>query len=118
MNDMHFIYLNLIIVILLVLFFLKGKSHQAPSKLKLNKKHARHQHKDITDSRSLTICFNYKGEIKEAYEVLGLPAGAPLEMAETAYQKILAGQTQTDNLHLNAIQAIRKKHSSQTKTSH
>lgn len=112
MDFTTFLFINVIFVVLLIILFFNGKSVK-PSKLNLSgKKKLGSQdipHKQ-EDMRSLTVYFKYNGETKEAYHILGLPAGAPLEMAETAYQKLIQEKTQVDDLYLNAIEALRKTH--------
>ena len=105
-----FVFINIVVVIVLLLYFFGGKSSPKPSKLNLSAKKNldSSSHKNPENMRSLTIYFQYNGETKEAYSTLGLPAGASLEMAEAAYQKIIAENTQVDNLCLDAIEAIRK----------
>lgn len=39
--------------------------------------------------KSLNVIFNYNGHSWDAYEVLGVPAGAPLSMAQEAFDKAL-----------------------------
>ena len=41
-------------------------------------------------TRDLHVRFMYNGHVFEAYEVFGLPAGAPLERVQQAYQKLIA----------------------------
>lgn len=47
---------------------------------------------EFKGSRSLQVFFNYNGHTFEAYEALGLPAGASLHAVQSAFskQKILA----------------------------
>ena len=112
MSSMTFIFINVVLVTLLLLYFLSGKPSPKPSKLNLSAKRKldSSRQKNYEDMRSLTIYFQYNGETKEAYSILGLPAGASLEMAEAAYQKIIAENAQVDGLYLDAIEAVRKTH--------
>lgn len=110
-NTFFFLIINVALVVGLLLFFLKGKSSQPPSKLNLSGKkklNSSHIPRKADNIRSLTIYFEHKGETKEAYQVLGLPAGAPLEMAEATYKDILEEKTETDDVYLKAIEAIRQ----------
>ena len=110
MGSTTFIFINVVLIFLLTLYFLSGKSTPKPSKLNLSakKKLDSSTSKNPEDMRSLTIYFQYNGETREAYNILGLPAGASLEMAEEAYQKIIDEKTQVDDLCLNAIEAVRQ----------
>lgn len=113
MDQTFFIFINVIIVIALIVFFLKGKSSAKPSKLNLSsqkKLQSSYFPKDKENVRSLTIYFTDQGETKEAYEILELPAGAPLNMAESAYHKTVKANPDQKDLYLKAIQAIRQAH--------
>lgn len=114
MGSMTFVFINIVLIFLLVLYFLGGKSTSKPSKLNLSgkKKLDSSFPENPENMRSLTIYFQYNGETKEAYNILGLPAGASLEMAEEAYQNIIEEKTQVDDLCLNAIEAVRKAYQS------
>ena len=106
----YFIFINTALMFLFVLYFLSGKSTPKPSKLDLKskKKLDSPDPKNQENMRPLTIYFQYNGETREAYNILGLPAGASLEMAESAYQNIIDEKTQIDDLCINAIEAVRK----------
>lgn len=39
--------------------------------------------------RSLNVIFNYNGHSWDAYEVLGIPAGSPIDKVNEAYQSCL-----------------------------
>ncbi len=43
--------------------------------------------------KSLNVLFNYNGHSWDAYEILGLPAGAAMPQVEAAYQKALTAAT-------------------------
>ncbi len=107
MDFNNFLFINIIVVILLVVFFMRGRSSPRPSKLKLTTPKKIDSKQTKEDHRPLTIYFTYNGETKEAYSTLNLPAGATLKMAEVAYQKI-SKENKGNTLYLNAIQAIRK----------
>ena len=113
-GSMNFIFINVILVVVLLLYFLSGRSTPKPSKLNLSakKKLDAVTHKNDEEMRSLTVYFQYNGETKEAYDILGVPAGASLKMAEEAYQKIIEEKTQVDDLCLNAIEAVRRAYQS------
>ena len=111
LNEINFfIFINVVIVVVLLLYFLTGRSTPKPSKLNLSakKKLDSSISKNPENMRSLTIYFQHNGETKEAYDILGLPAGASLEMGEEAYQKIIDEKTQVDDLCLSAIEAVRQ----------
>ena len=110
MDFVTLFFINVIFVVLLIALFFNGRSEPKPSKLNLSGKKKlkspdiQHRPENI---RSLTVYFKHNGETKEAYHVLGLPAGTPLEMAETTYQKLIGEKTQKDDLYLNAIETLR-----------
>ena len=108
----YFLFINIALIVLFVLYFLSGRSTPKPSKLNLKskKKLDSSVQKNQEDTRPLTIYFQYEGETKEAYNILGLPAGASLEMAEEAYQDIIEEKTQVNDLCINAIEAVRKSY--------
>lgn len=45
--------------------------------------------KESAPRRSLNVIFNYNGHSWDAYEVLGLPAGSPIDKVNEAYQSCL-----------------------------
>jgi hypothetical protein len=61
------------------------------------------------EERSLNIHFNFNGHSWDAYEALGLPAGATLERAEQAHSRAL-GRAEPDSKEFydHALQAIRR----------
>lgn len=52
--------------------------------------------------KNLNILFNYNGHTWDAYEVLGVPAGASLELVTQAYQREIAKQDPTSHPFLQA----------------
>jgi hypothetical protein len=60
-------------------------------------------------TRQLTVNFNYNGHSWEAYEVLGLPAGAPFDQVELAFE-VLALKSDPNSLpfFVAALEAIRE----------
>lgn len=77
----------------------KDKKKNKPSKLNFNRKtpldsesfdsilRYKNENNDQYE-KVLNILFQYNGETWDAYEVLGLPAGASIEEAKTAYDNL------------------------------
>lgn len=67
-------------------------------------------HPDFRDpqmAKNLNVLFNYNGHAWDAYEVLGVPAGAPLPLVTEAYQKVVKEQqTQSLEFFETAYKAI------------
>ena len=103
MSSQAFLWVNLGLGLIVVLLFLVGRKGIAPpTKLNLRKGHGKeqgpsgktpvHYQSKSTDPfeakmKNLNIMFMYNGHNFDAYEVLGVPAGARYEMAEKAFQK-------------------------------
>lgn len=63
------------------------------------------------NEKSLNILFNYNAHTWDAYEILGVPAGAPPKMVEEAYRKAVAQVSPSSQEFISsAYQAIRSHH--------
>jgi hypothetical protein len=61
-------------------------------------------------SRELNVIFQFNGHSFEAYEVLGLPAGSPLDVVEKAYAALMQNPPEgAGELISLAYKAIRRK---------
>lgn len=107
MSSQVFFYVNLGLGIFLVLIFLIGKKGiVAPSKLNLRRglggkgltpagrpspasSHSHTQDERYPEEISLNVLFMYNGHNFDAYEVLGVPAGANFQIVERFYQEAL-----------------------------
>lgn len=90
MNIGKFLLFNAGVVILLIGFFLHSKSKKPkPSKLNLKKIKFQPVGKDvdINDEEELNVYFMHNGYMWDAYEIIGVPAGAPMADVEMAYIK-------------------------------
>lgn len=57
--------------------------------------------------KSLNVMFNYNGHSWDAHEVLGIPAGAPLEMVQNAHRESLKTTDSSSHDFINtAFEAI------------
>lgn len=106
MSSQAFLWTNIGIALIVVLLFLIGrKSVTSPSKLNLKKGsapssksqgkapvHYQSKNTDPVDAnmKSLNVMFMYNGHNFDAYEVLGVPAGARMEMVQAAFDKAIA----------------------------
>lgn len=63
-------------------------------------------------AKNLNVLFNYNGHAWDAYEVLGVPAGASLPMVTAAYQKAVQEQVAHQSLDFleTAYKAILARH--------
>lgn len=106
MSSQAFFWANAGIALLVILIFLIGKKGiVAPSKLNLKKgyqkpgvvpKGSRYASAATFNShsgdreKSLNILFMYNGHTFDAYEVLGVPAGASFEMVQKFYNEAVS----------------------------
>ena len=113
-----FIIINVVVVSLLVLFFLQSKAKKPkPSQLNLNKVKFRPVSKevDINDEEELNVYFMHNGYMWDAYEIIGVPAGAPMADIEMAYIKCRTRIDEESKEILEmAYQAIHEKNARQT----
>ena len=89
MDQGSFLIFYALIVTSLVAFFLHAKSKKAkPSRLNMRKvKFTPVKDVDINDEEELNVYFMHNGYMWDAYEIIGVPAGAPLADIEMAYMK-------------------------------
>jgi hypothetical protein len=131
MSSQAFFWVNVGLGLFLILIFLFGKRGVvAPSLLNLRKRSSGSPHASTIVTRSvetqaestvraagggsavkdLNAIFMYNGHSFDAYEVLGLPAGSSVEMAQMHLQKALQ-KNGSDRLFLeaafNAIRSLR-----------
>ena len=100
------------LVVLLVYLFIKQRKLPSPSSLNLKRPRGLQGSNDHLPNeggaRDLTIYFNYNGETMEAHEVLGIPAGAPVDIAEVAYKNESGNDPNRRDVFKHAIEAIRQ----------
>lgn len=64
----------------------------------------------VSRAKSLNVMFNYNGHSWDAYEVLGVPAGASLQIVTEAYQRaLLSTDTVSTDFLETAYRAILNK---------
>lgn len=62
-----------------------------------------------SESKNLNVIFNYNGHSWDAFEVLGIPAGAKPAAVEEAYKKVLKETDKSSHDFVRtAFEAIRK----------
>ncbi len=123
MSSQAFLWTNIGIALIVVLLFLIGrKSVTSPSKLNLRKGdqptpkagkapvHYRSKNTDPVDAnmKSLNVMFMYNGHNFDAYEVLGVPAGARMEMVQAAFDKAISQQGSDREFLEAALSAIKR----------
>ncbi|MEM7645293.1 MAG: hypothetical protein AAF203_00155 [Pseudomonadota bacterium] len=89
MSPTLYLILNGVVVILLAGFFLLAKK-QNPQPTKLNLRKGRFKpvtDVEINDEEELNVYFNFNGHMWDAYEIIGVPAGAPMSDVEMAFLK-------------------------------
>lgn len=108
-----FLFLNLAVVIMLALLFMreKGKKPQ-PTKLNMKKTKFRPvKDVDINNEEELNVYFMHNGYLWDAYDIIGVPAGAPMSDVEMAYIK---SRTRMDDESKEILEmaydAIHEKH--------
>ncbi len=89
MSAVKFLIFNAIIVTVLVAFFLSGKNKKLkPAKLNLKKANFTPvTDVDINDEEELNVYFMHNGYMWDAFDIIGVPAGAPMSDVEMAYLK-------------------------------
>lgn len=116
-----FLLLNILLLILFIYWMTKDLKKK-PSKLNFKKKKTvdytsfedvlknKEQNNDQYE-KVLNVLFQYNGETWDAYEVLGLPAGASVEDAHKAFDTISPkrkGEIEFLQQALNAILSVRR----------
>ncbi len=109
MTSQQFLWISAIVAISFVAIFLYPRDKKGPSRLRMfggqknlpahknsstMSQEARRSSSGEVKVKVLNVMFNYNGHAWDAHEVLGVPAGAPMEMVKAAYQKSL---TTTDS---------------------
>lgn len=120
MSSQAFFYVNLGLGLFLILIFLFGKKGiVAPSKLNLRKgggpgknlakaeTRSPESHSFEAQEKCLNVLFMYNGHHFDAYEVLGVPAGANFQMVERYYKEALSRQGQDRDFIEAAFFAIK-----------
>jgi len=89
MSASKFLIFNAVVVTLLVAFFLHSKSKKPkPAKLNLRKGgFTPVKDVDINDEKELNVYFMHNGYMWDAFDIVGVPAGAPMSDVEMAYIK-------------------------------
>ena len=90
MSPTKFLILNAVVVTILIFYFMKARRQKPqPTKLNLKKGSFTPMSGDIeiNDEEELNVYFNFNGYMWDAYEILGVPAGAPMSDIEMAYLK-------------------------------
>jgi hypothetical protein len=121
MSSQAFLWVNVGLGLILILIFLFGKKGSVlPSRLNLRRQSSsptaptivtrsvetaggevEAQAKTKGRAKDLNVIFLYNGHNFDAYEILGLPAGASLEMVQRGYQTALQ-KNGSDHLFLEA----------------
>lgn len=88
-----------------------GVSSQFPqesaSEQSTSSKSSHPEYRDPLGAKNLNVLFNYNGHCWDAYEVLGVPAGAPIHLVTAAYQQaIKTHETQSLEFLEAAYQSI------------
>ncbi len=107
-----------VLLLIVALSFFYGRKLTPPSKLKLRNSSSNQvgsllsQVKDgAPQAKNLNVFFNYNGHTWDAYEVLGLPAGASLKMVKSGFEKSVASsQKESHEFLRTALEAILKDH--------
>lgn len=110
------IYLNVAFLVLVVIYFYRGRAKDQTTKMNLGAKSQvgpqklnvalRTQGPQHQAERELGVIFNFNGHQWEAYQVLGVPAGSSLDVCREACEK-LKRHDDSEIFDL-AIQAIQK----------
>ena len=108
---LKFIYLDGF-VILLIVAYLYWRPHKGPNRLKLRQSLPSDKGQPVTEQapeRQLNVIFQFNGHDFEAYEVLGLAAGSPMDKVEAAYKLLIeSSPPDTHEFYRIAFDAIRR----------
>lgn len=123
------IYLNIGFLTLVVFYFWRGRAKDETSKMKLSGHSSQNQAGQIGQvgnsalasasrsqglqhqpERELGVMFNFNGHQWEAYQVLGVPAGSPIDSCVLAAKNLK--QNDTSEIFDLAVEAIRKSKAS------
>lgn len=129
LNVENFILINVGVLLLIVLYMFLGRSRKSPAKLKFSNENVSQDNPKLApkspakseplsvnkpdeEERMLTIYFQFNGHSFEAYETLGLPAGASVSQAKVAFESILAekGSGVEADFYRLALNAIEKSY--------
>lgn len=102
MDQKSFLIINGLIIMALLYLFWRSRKKEGPSTLNLEKGPR------SSASRVLSVVFNYNGESWDAFEVLGLSAGASVAQAEQAYREMSQKQPTSEAFLMAAFEAIKK----------
>jgi hypothetical protein len=92
----RFVLINLLIVICLVLFMFRGRRRPRPSQFDLAGNRRLDQNPNRPREKVLNCFFEFQGASYDAYEVLGVPAGATDEFILEGYRAVLARSTSAE----------------------
>lgn len=93
MGESRFLLINLGVVILLLILFLRGNRKAKPSHLRMGPLKLPPRPDREKAERTLNCMFQYNGHSWDAHEVLGVPAGAPAESIQSGYESALRKAT-------------------------
>jgi hypothetical protein len=103
MSSQAFFWVNAVLGLILILFFLRRKKSSRASLTR--------PVEDVRSAQKLSSIFVYNGHNFDAFEVLGLPSDASLEVAQKSYENAIR-QNGSDRTFLEAafktIQLARK----------
>ncbi len=88
MGESRFLLINVAVVILLLVLFLRGNKKPSPSSLRLGTTKLPPK-KPTAPERNLNCLFQYNGHTWDAHEVLGVPAGAPSDSIQAGFDSAI-----------------------------
>ena len=115
MGPEKFLIINGGIVLLIVAYFLWLKREKAqPTKLNLRKGKGSPKSEstaiDFGGEQELNVFFNHNGLMFDAFEVLGVPAGSPMDQVEKAFQDSLRQvDSESEDIIRRAYRAIQER---------
>jgi hypothetical protein len=113
MEESRFLLINVAVVILLLILFIRGNRRRAPSNLRFGgpaKLPPKAEGKGKAPERNLNCLFQYNGHTWDAHEILGVPAGAPAEIIRAGYETSLknCGDEESKAFTQAAFEALRQ----------
>ncbi len=89
MGESRFLLVNIAVVILLLILFLRIKKKAKPSSLRFETFKLPESLPTAGGERSLNCLFNYNGHTWDAHEILGIPAGCEPQEVKDGYERAL-----------------------------
>ena len=107
------IFYGLIVTVFTIMFLRLKFKKDRPTSLNLRKiRTSSGKNIDVDTEEELNIYFRFQGQMWDAYEIIGLPAGSSLAEVQKAYERASVENNHSEEILTLAYGAIQKKLSS------